>query len=116
MADADAAFDSHDSAEIAKFYLRHSRLVLLFRLEKMVATIDYAEPIIEAGSNGNKDEILQKGRQLRQDTKSLISQCAYSDDVEDNLGYGQQNIECWNDALNLFDEFNSIAGMILEGA
>ncbi|MDD5172222.1 MAG: hypothetical protein PHF60_04275 [Candidatus ainarchaeum sp.] len=114
--DIDPAFDTKNPTEIAKLYARHSRLVLLFRLEQMVATIDYAKPIIEAGNNENKDEILSRGTALRDDTEELISECAYSADVENNFEYGRQNLECWDEALDLYQEFNALGGLILEGA
>ena len=114
--DIDSAFDGGDYNEVRKLYLRHSRIVLLFRLEQMVATIDYAEPIIEAGHNGNKDEILEQGRDLRDDTEDLIEECEYSDEVNSLLTYGSDNTECWIDGLKLFNDFNGIRLLILEGA
>lgn len=116
VGDIDPAFDTKEPAEIAKLYLRHSRLVLLFKLEQMVATIDYAEPIIEAGDNDNRDEILSRGRALRDDTEDLTLECAYSDEVGNNAEYGRKNLECWDESLDLFQEFNALGGLILEGA
>ncbi len=114
--DIDAAYDSGNITEVRALYLRHSRLVLLFRAEQMLAVISYAEPKIEASDNDNKEEILDRGRALREDVETLIDECEYSEDVEDNFEYGRQNLECWDDGLDLLDEFNSIRLLILEGA
>lgn len=115
MDDIDGAFATGETTEISNLYLRHSRLVLLFRLEKMVSVIDYAEPIVEDGNNKNKDEILERGRELREDTTDLISECEYSADVSNNMAYGADNLSCWADGLVLFNEFNQIQVQILEG-
>ncbi|MFH0737595.1 MAG: hypothetical protein V1827_03490 [Candidatus Micrarchaeota archaeon] len=114
--DIDPGYESGDTSEIQALHLRHSRLVFLFRAEQIVATIDYAEPIIEGGSNDNKDEILERGRTLRDDIKELIDECGYSEDVEDNFQYSVQNAECWSEGFELYAEFNSIRTLILEGA
>jgi len=113
--DIDPAFDTEDVKEVRKLYLRHSRLVLVFRLEKMLATIDYARPIIEDGNNGNKEEILELADELEEDIEDLLEECEYSADVDDNLDYGTDNGECWADSLVLFRDFNSIQLLILEG-
>lgn len=115
VADIDETFDTEDPTEIRKLYLRHSRLVLLFRLEKMVSVIDLAEPVIEQGNNGNKEEILEKGRELRDDTKDLLKECEYSAEVSNNGKYGADNLSCWADSLKLINEFNEIQVLILEG-
>ncbi|MBU0532029.1 hypothetical protein KKB44_00900 [Candidatus Micrarchaeota archaeon] len=114
--DIDPAFDSGDIKEVRKLYLRHSRLVLLFRLEKMHSTINYVEPIIESGHNDNKDEILERGDDLRDDVEDLLVQCEYSDEVDDNWDYARDNLECWGDSLDLFEEFMALGALILEGA
>lgn len=114
--DIDSAFDSGEISEVRKLHLRHSRIVLLFRLEKMLAVIDYAEPIIEAGDNDNKEEILERGAELEEDLEDLLVQCEYSDNVNNNFDYGRENLECWDDAIDLFKEFNAIRVLILEGA
>lgn len=114
--DIDAGYESGDPKEIRALHLRHSRLVLLFRAEQMLATIDYAEPIIEAGHNDNKDEILERGGELRDDVGELLDDCEYSADVEDNYEYGLVNTRCWDDGFGLLREFNSIRLLILEGA
>lgn len=110
------AYESGNITRIASLHLRHSRIILLFRAEQMLAVLDYAEPKIEAGNNDNKDEILSRGRALRDDVESLISQCEYSATVENNFEYGRENLECWDDGLDLLQEFNSIRMLILEGA
>ncbi len=114
--DIDPAFDSGEVKEIRKLHLRHSRLVLLFRMEKMLATIDYAEPIIEDSDNKNREEILERTSGLEGDIEDLVGECEYSAEVDDNFDYGQENLDCWADALDLFSEFNSIRWLILEGA
>lgn len=114
--DIDPAFDTGEISEIRKLHLRHSRLVLLFRLEKMLATIDYVEPIIEDGDNDNKEEILERGDELRDEVEEVLDQCEYSDEVDDNFDYGRDNLECWDDSIDLFDEFIAIGVLILEGA
>jgi len=113
--DIDPAFDTEDVKEVRKLHLRHSRLLLVFRLEKMLATIDYARPIIEDGNNGNKEEILERADELEEDIEDLLEECEYSAEVDDNLDYGTDNGECWADSLVLFRDFNSIQLLILEG-
>ncbi|MFH0884457.1 MAG: hypothetical protein V1861_01995 [Candidatus Micrarchaeota archaeon] len=110
------AYESGNITKIVSLHLRNSRLVLLFRAEQMLAVLDYAEPIIEAGNNDNKDEILSRGRALRDEVKSLISQCEYSATVDNNFDYGRENLECWDDGIDLLQEFNAIRVLILEGA
>jgi hypothetical protein len=113
--DIDDAFDTGEVNEIRKLHLRHSRLVLLFRLEKMLSVIDYAEPIIEDSDNDNKDEVLDRADELRDDIEDLLDQCEYDDEVDNNFDYGRENLECWDDALDLFKEFNKLRGLLLEG-
>jgi hypothetical protein len=113
--DIDPAFDTGEVKEVRKLHLRHSRLVLLFRLEKMLAVIDYAEPIIEDSNNDNKEEVLDRGDELRDDTEELLDQCEYDDEVDNNFDYGRDNLECWDDAIDLFKEFNSLRMLLLEG-
>jgi len=110
------AYESGNITKITSLHLRNSRLVLLFRAEQMLAVLNYAEPIIEAGNNDNKDEILSRGQALRDDVESFISQCEYSAAVDDNFEYGRENLECWDDGVDLMQEFNSIRLLILEGA
>ncbi len=114
--DIDAGFESGDNREISALYMRHSRLVLLFRLEQMLAVINYAEPIIEDSNNGNKEEILERGSDLRDDTEALLDECEYSAEVENNADYSRQNLECWDDAIDLYQEFNALKWLILGGA
>jgi len=111
--DIGPAFDSEDPAEVSKVYQRHSRLVLLFRLEKMVAVMDYAEPIIEAGSNRNKDELLDDMADLRGDTVDLLDECEYSETVGSD--YGLKNLGCWSEGLALMGRFNSLQALYLGG-
>lgn len=111
--DIDAAFDSHDTAEVTRLYQRNNRLVLLFRLEKMISVMDFAEPIIEAGNNGNKEELLERIADLKGDTSELAEECAYSPDV--GAGYALKNGECWSDALALMARFNSLQALYWSG-
>ncbi len=114
--DIDEGYETYDPQEIRKLHLRHSRIVFLFRAEQMLAVIDYAEPIIEASGNDNKEEILDRGDALRDDVKDLIKECEYSEEVDDNYEYAQQNLKCWDDGFEAFEEFNSLRLLILEGA
>ncbi len=114
--DIDDGYSTYDPQEIRKLHLRHSRLVFLFRAEQMLGVINYAEPIIEASNNDNKEEILERGDELRDDVQDLIEECEYSDEVEDNSEYAAQNLECWDDGLDALEEFNDLRWLILEGA
>lgn len=113
--DLDPAFESGDQRELRALHMRHFRLVLLFRAEKMLATIDYARPIIEDGSNDNKEEILDRLDELEEDIGAYMDECEYSATVSNNNEYSRQNLECWDDGIDLFQEFNSIRLLILEG-
>jgi hypothetical protein len=112
-ADIDAAFDSHNTAEITKLYQRNNRLILLFRLEKMISTIDFAEPIIEAGNNREKEELLEEMEDLRGDTAELVDECEYSPDV--GTGYALKNGECWSEGFALMARFNSLQALYWSG-
>ncbi|MFH1393869.1 MAG: hypothetical protein ABII71_04330 [Candidatus Micrarchaeota archaeon] len=114
-ADIDRAFDSGETSEIRALYLRHSRILLLFRMQKMLSTIDYARPMIEASSNSNKEEVLEDMDQLEGDIEDSLADCEYSAEVDDLGEYGGQNFECWEDSLDLFDDFNGIRMKILGG-
>ncbi len=115
--DAEAVYDQGDPKEVRKLHMRHSRLVLLYRMEYMLATVEYAKPIIEDGSNGNKDEILEAMDELEDDLNDALDECEYSADISNGnmLKYGTQNGECWADSVSLFADFNAIKLMILEG-
>ena len=113
--DIEPAFDSGDNTEIRALHLRHSRLVLLFRMEQMLAVVNYAEPIIEESDNDNKEEVIERGDELRDDIEDLLDECEYSATVSSNWDYGRQNLECWDDAWDLFEEFNSLRLLLLEG-
>jgi len=113
--DADDAFDTGDVKEVRKLHLRHSRLVLLFRMEKMSSTIDYAKPIIKESDNSNKEEILEKMDELEVNIGDALEECEYSSTVDNNFDYSRENFGCWDESLDLFDEFNSIRLLILEG-
>jgi len=113
--DVEAGYGSGDPKEVRKLHLRHSRLVLLFRMEQMLATVDYARPVIEAGSNGNKEEILEEMDELEEDINKALDECGYSAQVGNINSYGAQNAECWADSVSLFADFNSIQRLILEG-
>jgi len=116
MDDVGPAFDSGDPKEVQKLHARHTRLVMLFRMEKMLSTIDYARPIIEDGNNGNKEEILEEGDELEADIEEYLVKCAYDDDADDLADYRADNLDCWGDAVVLFNDFNSIRLLILDGA
>jgi len=115
--DAEIVYDEGDPQEVRKLHLRHTRLVLLYRMEYMLATVDYARPIIEDSNNGNKEEILDKMDELEDDLNDALDECAYSADISDGemLGYGSQNVECWADSVSMFADFNEIQVLILEG-
>lgn len=104
--DIPSAYESEDVNEVLNLYARHSRIVLLFRLEKMVAVLDYAEPIIEAGSNENKEELLEEMDDLKGDTTDLIEECEYSTSVD--AAYKNKNAQCWTEGLSLIEQFNSL--------
>jgi hypothetical protein len=114
--DIDDGYGSYDPAEIRSLHLRHSRLVLLFRAEQMLAVIEYAEPIVEASNNDNKDEVLERADELSDDIDDILEQCEYDDTVEDNGEYADQNFDCWDDAIDAFQEFNQLRLLLLEGA
>ena len=117
LEDAEIVYDEGDPKEVRKLHLRHSRLVLLYRMEYMLATVKYAEPIIEDSNNGNKEEILEKMDELEDDLNDALEECAYSSDIPDGqmLKYGSQNGECWADSVSMFADFNEIQVLILEG-
>jgi len=112
-ADMGPAFDSGDEKEVSDLYQRHSRILLLFRLEKMISVMDYAEPIIGAGNNRNKERLLEDIADLKGDTEDLASDCAYSTSVDAN--YGLKNLECWNEGLALMGRFNSLQAVYWGG-
>lgn len=113
--DIDDGYGSYDPKEIRALHLRHSRLVLLFRAEQMLAVIEYAEPIVEASNNDNKDEVLERSGELKDDIKDIMQQCEYEDTVDDNADYAEENLECWDDALDAFREFNDLRLLLLRG-
>jgi len=104
--DIDAAYGSNEVPEVKKLYDRHSRLLLLFRLEKMISVIDYAEPIIEAGTNENKEDLLEDMADLKGDAEDLTEECAYSTDVDS--GYAAETNQCWIEGLSLMQRFNAL--------
>ncbi|MEW6748967.1 MAG: hypothetical protein AB1295_04640 [Candidatus Micrarchaeota archaeon] len=114
--DLDPAFDSGDPQELRKLHMRNFRLVLLFRAEKMLATIDYARPIIEDSQNGNKEEVLDRMDSLQEDVEDYLDACAYSESVGNPNEYSRENLECWDGGIDLFQEFNSIRALIIGGA
>jgi hypothetical protein len=114
--DIDAGYGSYDPVQIRALHLRHSRLVLLFRCEQMLAVIDYAEPIVDASRNENKEEVLERADSLKDDIQDITAACEYDDTVDDNADYAEQNLECWDDALDAFGEFNDLRLLLMEGA
>lgn len=113
--DIKSAYSSNDIIEVRKIHARHSRLVFLFRANQVLATINYMEPIIENGKNDNKEEILERGNDLRTDMTDLVKECAYSEDVSDIVNYGKQNAECWESGIDLYGEFLDLGDLILRG-
>lgn len=113
VAEIGPTFDSGDEKGIQGLYQRHARLVLLFRLEKMVSVMDYTGPIIAAGNNRNKDDLLDQIPDLRDDTDDLLGECAYSSSVDS--GYALRNVECWNEGLVLMGRFNSLQLLYWQG-
>jgi hypothetical protein len=113
--DIEPAYESGNPKKVRKVFMRHNRLVFLFRMEKMESTIKYAEPIIEDSDNSNKEEILEKMDALQEDIRGITSDCEYSGAVDDVPGYGAQNFECWGDGVRAMNDFNSIRVLILQG-
>lgn len=111
--DIDAAYDSNQVSEVSKLYRKHSRLVLLFRLEHMMAVMGYAEPIIDAGGNSNKEELLEEIASLRGNTERLIDECEYSATVDS--GYGAKNNRCWANGISLMQRFNALRTLYWAG-
>jgi hypothetical protein len=104
--DIPAAYESEDVKQVSDLYARHSRIVLLFRLEQMVAVLDYAKPVIEAGDNENKEELVEEMDDLKEDAEDLTDECAYSSTVD--AGYGTENAQCWTEGLSLMQRFNAL--------
>lgn len=117
LGDAEIVYDEGDPKEVRKLHLRHSRLVLLYRMEYMLATVEYAKPVIEEGNNGNKEEILDAMDELEDDLNDALGECEYSSDIPNGkmFEYGSQNGECWADSVSMFADFNEIKLLILEG-
>ena len=111
--DIASAYDSKNVKEVTDLYARHSRIILLFRLEKMVAVIDYAKPIIEAGTNENKEELVEEIDDLNGDTEDLIDECEYSSTVD--AGYANKNAQCWTEGLSLIEQFNALYTLYFAG-
>jgi hypothetical protein len=111
--DIASGYDSENVKEVTDLYSRHSRIILLFRLEKMVAVIDYAKPIIEAGNNTNKAELLEEMSGLKGDTTDLIDECEYSSTVD--AGYANKNAQCWTEGLSLIERFNALYTLYFAG-
>ncbi len=115
MDEIDDGYGSYDPAEIRALHLKHSRLILLFRCEQMLAVVDYAKPIVEASNNDNKEEVLERAEDLEEDIQEITSACEYGD-VDDNADYAEENLECWDDAIDAFQEFNDLRLLLLRGA
>lgn len=115
-ADIDNGYGSYDPAQIRALHLRHSRLILLFRCEQMLAVIEYAEPIVAASGNDNKEEVLERSGELKDDILDITSACEYEETVQDNAEYAEENLECWDDAIDAFQEFNDLRLLLLQGA
>ncbi len=111
--DIPGAYDSEDVKQVSDLYARHSRIILLFRLEKMVAVIDYAKPVIEAGNNTNKDKLVEQMDGIKADTQDLINECEYSKSVD--AGYAAKNTQCWTEGLSLMQRFNALYTLYFAG-
>jgi hypothetical protein len=116
MDEVDDGYGTYDPIEIRALHLKHSRLILLFRCEQMLAVIDYAEPIVEASNNDNKEEVLEKADDLKDDITAITSACEYDATVDDNADYAEENLECWDDAIDAFQDFNDLRALLLKGA
>jgi hypothetical protein len=114
--DVDQAYESGSNSEIRAIHHRHFRLVFLFRAEAVLSVVKYAIPLIEDSDNDNREEILEKADEVQEDIEDLIEMCEYSDDVSDEYEYVKKNAECWDDAVDILEEFNDIGDLIREGA
>ena len=113
LEDIPAAYEEDNPTEVRKLTLRHSRLVDLFHLERMSAICEYAIPILE---DGNYDEeLVEEVEELNSDIEELIGDCEYSADVENNNEYANENLDCWADTWDLYEEFVSLRNEILFG-
>jgi hypothetical protein len=116
MGEIDGGYEAYDPVEIRALHLKHSRLILLFRCEQMLAVIDYAKPIVEASGNDNKEEVLERAEDLEDDIMAITSACEYEATVDDNADYAEENLECWDEAIDAFQEFNGLRLLLLQGA
>ena len=115
LEDIPAAFDSQDNVEIRALNLRHSRLVDLFHLERMSAITEYAIPIVEAGNYQDKEELVDDMEDLNEEIEGLLVECEYSSEVENNFEYGSDNLDCWAETWDIWEEFNSLKMRIIFG-
>lgn len=111
--DIPAAYEEDKPAEARALQLRHSRLVGLFHLERMSAICEYAIPILEDG--GYDEGLIEDVESLKEDIQDTIDECEYSPDVENNNDYANQNLDCWADTWDLYEEFVSLKNGILFG-
>ncbi len=113
LEDIPEAFEEDKPAEVRALQLRHSRLVDLFHLERMSAICEYALPILEDGNYD--DELIEDVENLNEDIQGTIGDCEYSADVENNNDYANENLDCWADTWDLYEEFVSLKHEILFG-
>lgn len=111
--DIPAAFEEDKPAEVRKLTLRHSRLTALFHLERMSAICEYALPLLEEG--GYDEELVEDVEELNSDLEELISDCEYSPEVENPNSYANQNLDCWAETWDLYEEFVSLKTKIIFG-
>lgn len=113
LADVPEAFEEDEPSEVRALQLRHSRLVDLFHLERMSAICEYAVPILE--DEGYDEELVEEVEELNSDIEDTIDECEYSADVENNNDYANQNLDCWADTWDHFEDFVSLRTEILLG-
>ena len=82
----------------------------------MLAVIDFAKPIVAASNNDNKEEVLDRADGLESDIMAITSACEYDSTVDENAKYAEENLECWDDAIDAFQEFNDLRLLLLQGA
>ncbi|MBD3397745.1 hypothetical protein GF412_01290 [Candidatus Micrarchaeota archaeon] len=111
--DIPEAFDEDEPAEVRALQLRHSRLVDLFHLERMSAICEYAVPILEDGDYD--EDIIDDVESLNEDIRDTIDECEYSAEVENNNDYANQNLDCWADTWDHYEDFVSLKTEILFG-
>ena len=113
LEDIPEAFEEDDPVKVRALQLRHSRLVDLFHLERMSAISEYAIPILEDGDYD--EELIEEVEELNDAIQDTIEDCEYSAEVENNNEYANDNLDCWADTWDLYEEFVSLRNEILFG-